>query len=255
MSFPTISGGIFDFTSGGYTPPTWSGSIYDFGGLSDVKQTWIDSDFVYAVYADGLNIYEITSEEYYAYITISGGFNTIWGNEDRIFLGSTISGVYYIEKSCISGSIESPYDLATCLGQLTSLMPYETSSQYIQYLHGYNDTLLVITDVGVDVMKLDPHSFKSTATISGVQKGFMTPSGRFYYTISGSEWSLDRLNNHLCDWTTPDYSWITGSGVLASGITLNDLYVDGNFVYVATSSGVYKLEEGSNRYAIYYIEE
>ena len=32
MALPTISGGIFDFTAGGYTPPTWSGSTYDFGG-------------------------------------------------------------------------------------------------------------------------------------------------------------------------------------------------------------------------------
>jgi len=31
MALPTISGGIFDFTEGGYLAPTWSGSTYEFG--------------------------------------------------------------------------------------------------------------------------------------------------------------------------------------------------------------------------------
>jgi len=31
MAIPTISGGIFNFTEGGYSPPTFSGTIYNFG--------------------------------------------------------------------------------------------------------------------------------------------------------------------------------------------------------------------------------
>ena len=266
MSIPTISGGILNFTESGYTSPTWSGSIYNFTsyvpGISQIYQIWVD-DYVYAATSDGLEIYDTVSESLYSYVTYSGGFNTVWANDDKVFVGTTDAGVKYINKTCISGSVVSPYDLYTCLNDFSGLTYYhELTSNNIRYIHGNSDVLCMITDSGVDVVKIDPQSYRSYTTISGAKKCFMTAAGKFYYTISGTEWSLNRVDSCLYDWSVPDYSYITGSGILPATEKINDIFItentasDGvsNTIFCATSSGVYIIDGGSDQYIIYHVE-
>jgi len=59
MTIPTVSGGIFNFTTGGYSSPGFSGSTYGFGTVETFYQVWTD-DYVYAATSLGLNIYDIT---------------------------------------------------------------------------------------------------------------------------------------------------------------------------------------------------
>ena len=262
MALPTISGGIFDFTTGGYTPPTWSGSTYNFGSL-EIRQVWTDADYVYAATDNGLSIYELSSEQTYAYITYSGGLNTLWANDTRVFVGTSDAGIKYLNKTCISGSIVTPYDIGTCLNNFSDLTYYSTlTSNNIRYLHGNDSKVLAITDVGIDVVKIDPQSYRSYTNTTTAYKGFMTSTGKFYYTVSGVEWSLDRVDSTLWDWSNPDYSWITGSGILASGVELNDIFITentsthgtDNTIFIATSSGVYVIDEETESYSIYYTE-
>ena len=169
----------------------------------------------------------------------------------------------YIKKTCVSGSIVTPYDITTCLNDFNDLTPYSTlTSDYVRYLHGYESTVLVITDTGVDVVKINPQSYRSYTNTSMARKGFMTAAGKFYYTVSDVEWSLDRVDSTQTDWTDTDYSWITGSGILASGVELNDIFITestsqtgaANTLFVSTSSGVYIIDEETESYNVYYTE-
>ena len=249
--------------SGVYTPPTGSGADLIFGEVGEVfYQVWTD-DYVYAATSVGLKIYDIDTESLYSYVTYGGGFNTILANEDKVFVGTTDDGVKYINKTCISGSVGSPYDLITCLNDFSDLTYYhELTSDDIRYIHGSGDVLCVVTNYGVDVVKIDPQSYRSYITISGAKKCFMTAAGKFYYTVSGTEWSLNRVDSCLYDWSVPDKSYTTGGGILPAGEKINDIFVteqtssDGisNTIFCATSSGVFVIDEGTENYEIYYTE-
>jgi hypothetical protein len=148
------------------------------------------------------------------------------------------------------------------LRSFNELTYYSTlTSTYIRYLHGNGNVVLAITNSGVDVVKIDPQSYRAHTVVSGAMKGFMTADKKFYYTVAGAEWSLNREDSHA-DWTTPDISYVTGSGIFESGITINDIFItestgsDGtsNTIFAATSSGVYVIDESDNEYVIYYTE-
>lgn len=263
MAIPTVSGGIFNFITGGYISPSFSGSTYNLGGDAEIfYQVWTD-DYVYAATSAGLKIYDIDTENQYAYITYSGGFSTVWANDGKVFVGTTGSGVKYINKTCISGSVGSPYDLFTCLKDFSELTYYhELTSNNIRYIHGNGDVICAVTNSGVDVVKIDPQSYRSYTTISGARKCFMTQNKFYYTSISGTTWSLNRVNTCLVDWSEPDKIYVTGGEIFESGISLNDIFVTentadngvDNTIFVASSSGVYVIDSGSDKYSIYYIE-
>jgi len=254
-----ISGGTFNFSAGGYIPPSWSGSEYNFGGSVEgtINQVWADSDYVYTATTEEFTVFD--GELKSAYITYSGGFTTIWANDDTVFLG-TNNGAKYVNKSCISGSTSSPYDLSHCLNNYVSI--HGATSDNIRYIHGNDDLMMWCTDSGIDVYKLEPYGFRSYTAVSDTRKCFMTSEGTFYYTISGSEWSLNRVDSHLTNWSTPDYTYTAGGSILASGIDINDIFVTestssgglSNVVFVATSSGVYVIDEETDVSDVYYID-
>ncbi len=223
-----------------------------------LNQIWSDSAYVYVATTEELSIVDIESELKYAYI--DGNFNTVWANDDKIFLG-TGTGIKYLYKTCISGSTINPYDLVDCIHNYTP--PYGTTSNNVRYIHGNDDFIMWCTDLGVDVYKLEPNGYRSYIEISGAEKAFMTSANKFYYTASGTEWALNRVNSTLVNWTTPDYSYATGGDIIESGIDINDVFItestssDGtsNTVFIATSNGTYIIDEGTLDYSIYYVEE
>lgn len=293
MPIPVISGGIFNFSEAGYLPPTWSGAYsYDFavgvenegiscyeiwvetnnGQWTDellaqwtecspgvLNQIWTDDYYVYAAIDFGLDIIDIVTEMKIAYIDYNTGFKTVWANDDKIFLGTTNSGIKYLDKTCISGSIMTPYDLGSCLSDYVT--PYGITSNNIRYVHGNNDKLVCCTASGVDVFKMDPQGYRSYTTVSGASKCFMTSTGKFYYTtISGVVWSVNRVDTTLVDWQMPDNSYVAGGSLIEEVIRFNDLYVTegttlngiSNTLFLATSSGVYVIDEGTQTKNIYY---
>ena len=213
----SISGMLFNFDDTDYVAPSWSGDVYNFGveeeEFSTLYQVYTDANYVYAATSVGLGIYDIASEEKCAYINNSNGFSTVWGNDSVVFVGTTISGLKYLNKTCISGSIVEPYDLFTCLIDYTE---YSLTSDGINYIHGNNDLLLCCTTSGVDVVKTGLQSYRSYTTISGgARRCFMTSSGKFYYTTtSGNVGFLNRVNSCLWNWNTPDYYYSTNGDIL-----------------------------------------
>ena len=258
---PIIGGITFNFTESGYIPPTYSGSTYSFGeAFGILRQIYSDNDHVFAATDRGLSVVSMSAEEEIGYINYNSGFTTVWGNDDKVYIGTTNSGIKYINKTCISGTISNPENLVTCLADYVS--PFGISSQTIRYIHGSGDDyLMCCTDKGVDVYYHKQPTYRSSTTISGAQKCFMTQNG-FYYTISGTnEWSLNKVNYCGCDWTEPDFSYITGSGILPAGERINDMFVTentsengtDNTIFCCTSSGVYVIDGDSQEYAIYYV--
>jgi len=244
---PDASAANFSFTDIGYTP---SSTTFDFTP-ADYYQIWTDATYVYAALSTGLKIYEIESESEYAYINYTVGFNTVWGNDTRVFVGTFDAGIKYLNKTCISGSIVTPVDLIGCLNNFSDLTYYSTlTSPSIVYLHGYGDVIGVVTTSGVDIIKIDPQSYRSFTTISGVRKCFMAAE-KFYYTLYDR---VNRVDNILGDWTTPSTSYVTGSGIFEAGIEINDIYIFDGVLYTATTSGVYVIDEVTEEYTIYYIE-
>ena len=226
-----------------------------------VYQIWTDSDYVFAATTSGLDIYDVTdASDRYAYINSFSGFSTVWANDDKVFVGTTNSGVKYINKTCISGSVGSPYDLFTCLNDFSDLTYYHTlTSDNIRYIYGSGDVLCMATDSGVDVVKRDPQSYRSYTSISGAKKCFMISTGRFYYMTSDV---LYVMYTCLCDWTEANKEYTVGSGIFVVGTELNDMFITeqtssdnvSNTIFMATTSGAYVIDEGTEDYAIYYVE-
>ena len=227
--------------------------------MSTLNQIWSDGDYVFAVTNSGLNIVDMDLEQKIAYINYDQGFNTVWANDDKVYLGTSASGVKYFYKTCISGTVLIPNNLYTCLMDHTS--PFGISSQTIRYIHGSGDDYLMFcTGTGVDAYHMKPTMYRSTTTVSGTQKCFMTQNGFYYTNVSGSIWSLNRVDKPLWDWTTSDYSYITGGDILPTGLGINDIFITentasnstDNTVFIATTSGVYVIDEGSLNYVVYY---
>lgn len=259
---PTASGIIFSFITSGYIAPTGSGIAFSFTSTQPtptIYQIWTDDTYVYAAVNWGLYIYEVSSESLCAYVSYSGGFTTVWASDERVFVGTADDGIKYINKPDISGDIENPINLSLYLEDISNLTAYHNlTSTDIRYIHGNGSFVLCTTDSGVDVVKIDPQSYRSYTTVSGAQKCFMTSKRRFYYTVSRtSSWSLNVVHSCLSDWTVPDDVYETGTTIFAAGININDIFITegtvGNTIFVATSSGVYVIDEEALDYVVYYI--
>ncbi len=218
---------------------------------------WTDENNVYTATSSGSEIYDVISEEKYAYVNYLFNFTSVWANDSVVFYSTAGAGINYLNKTCISGTPSLQEDLSDCLLDYSN--PYGITSENIQYIHGSGDTLMMCcTSSGVDVYWGD-YSYRSSTTVSGARKCFMTSTGKFYYTVDkGNEWELNRVDSEKWDWTIPDYSYVTGSGILAEGLSINDMYIIettasggvDNVLFIATSSGVYIIDEGNLEYEV-----
>lgn len=257
---PSTNNIYTNLSQGSYTPKDWRGSTFDIGLTAfTLNQIWTDDNYVYAATSNGTDIYQVVSEKKYAYIEYTGGFNTVWGNDEKIFFGTSDNGVKYINKSDITGNIITPVSL---VGMMESLYitPYELTSMDIKYIHGNDKTLMVVTSSGIDTIKYGFQGYHSSTMVSGGTKCFLASNKRCYYILNqGGSWSLNRVDNYLGDWVAPDKRYMPGSGTFNANITFNDIYVtegtstDGsnNVLFVATSSGVYVVDEGTGLYRMY----
>jgi hypothetical protein len=258
MPIPTITGTTFNF-SGSYYPPAWSGShTYNFGaGFPNARQIWADNYFVYAACDNGLNIIEHASELQYSFITYSGGFNSVWANEDRVFLATSNDGIKYLDKTCISGSTYLPFELI-CL-QDYAREPRLRSNE-VRYIHGSGNLIVCCTASGVQALGV--YEYENEVLNPNTQKCFAT-SRHIYYTVSGTVWSVNKSYfNSNWDYPNTTYSG-DGFSAIPIGARINDIFVtEGtssagssyNTIFIATSSGVCIIDDGTNTGVIYYTE-
>jgi len=253
MSIPTISGGIFNFSDAGYFPTTWSGGVYDFAP-STLYQIYTDLNYVYAAIGTGLDIIDIDSEHKGAYIHFDSGFKSVWGNDYTVYVATSVSGIKCFSKNDITININTPVDLTAYL--MDYLRYPRITSDNVKYIHGYNDKIMCCTSSGVDFFQMEPNGYRSKTTVSGAYKCFVPDNETAYYiTISGGEYSINKLNTTLMDWVEPSEVFNVGTG-----LKINDLYVTShtsaggtkNTLFIATSSGIYVIDEENYNTDVYY---
>ncbi|RKZ08245.1 hypothetical protein DRQ25_09550 [Candidatus Fermentibacteria bacterium] len=285
---PIISGGLFQFLIDGYAPPTWDGdeyvwpapvsaaTCYDvwtesntqwvdydehqwglcFPGL--LNQIWSDNTYVFAAIDFGLDVIDMVTEQKVAYAEFEYGFSTVWADDDNVYLGSYTDGVKYIPRTCISGTTASgtPSDLTSCLADYVTY--YNMSSQRVLYLHGAGNYMSFCTpnEVFAEYRTEFGGSYCGT-TVSGARKCFTLPDGTFYYTsVSGNSadaWAVSRVNNFTFP---PAVEYRTGGWMLPLDVRITDIFVTtagtDNTLFIATSSGVCVIDEGTSAYGMYY---
>lgn len=232
-------------------------SYFEFGECPAgvLYQVWRDTEYAYAVTSSGLDVFDINSANKVSYVNNRGGFTTIWGNQDNIYLGTPDDGVKYLDKTTISG------------GDLTSNLQdydfyYNTTTDDVRYLHGYEETLAVVTASGVDILNNGAQGFKSTTSGTSYTKCFMTSKNELYYIdqSTGAE-GLCKIGSVLCDWKNPDIFYEVGVSFLPAGQGINDIFVTentssnktDNTVFVATTNGAFVLDEGTTEFDTYYV--
>jgi hypothetical protein len=249
--------------------PQWldGGNQYQWLGVteliitdSELRQVYIDLNYVYTATVSGMNIYEIDSENLIAFVPYYYGFNSVCGNDDRVFLATPGGGIKYINKMCISGNEFAPINLIDCLNNYND---FALTSANIRYLNCNNDLLVCCTDLGVDVISSGTlgHYRTNLTEYLDVYKCFISSVGKTYYTtIIDNHETIDVVYNTSNNWSTPDYRWSTNGDVLSSGININDIYVtEGtsisgyNTLFVATTSGAYVIDEYNSNYNIFLI--
>ena len=231
---------------------------YDFNFGEDalmLHQIYSDDDYIYTATSVGLRIFDADTDEYVSYIEYEGGFTTVAGNDDFVFLGTTGSGIKYVRKDDIIGNAGMPVIL-TCLNDYL-LFPNVTSND-IRYLHANGDFLSSVSASGADVYKMGSQGYRSSTTFTEfgrAEKCFITSKGELYYTTSGvSGYGLDLMYATLCGWSESDYQYTD-----FDGNKLNDIFItedtssDGthNTIFVATTGGVYVIDDGTKQVGVY----
>jgi hypothetical protein len=224
-----------------------------------LNQIWTDDTYVYAATSDGLNIIELASELAYAHVTYYDGFTSVWADANRVYLATSASGVKYIEKTCISGSTISPYELAVCLRDY--LNAPDILSNQVRYIHGNNGHMIFSTASGVSYRGTDPYYQRASGLTQLARKVFITSTGKMYYlTWDGSTWKINVKNADNQDWTNPDKTYETGTFLINAGVDILDIFITegtsatgvNNTIFVATTSGIFVIDEEQDAGETYY---
>jgi hypothetical protein len=223
--------------------------------MTGLRQIWTDSDYVYAATSSGLGIIDIDTEQTQSFATNPNGYNTVWADDDYVFVGTVDNGVEVLSKSDIGPAEISSF--MTTYAQVPDL-----GSNDVVYIHGNSTKLICCTTAGVNIIRRDSH-YITGATISGAKKCFVTPDySYYYYTVEdtdNSTWYLYRLDGNTGNWSSSDVTYSTGAGFLRDATTISDMYVTehtslagtNNTLFLATLSGVYVYDEGTNDYFVF----
>lgn len=262
----TISGGIFNFSSTGYTIPTWSGATYSFSTslFNYTIQVFSYPGYACAISQAGMAIYDLDlPTQKFAIVTYSGGFTSIAGNNSKIFLGTTNAGIKCIDINTVSGSFTSTFPAENSENLYTFKEAPELQSNNVRYLHVYDNYLATCTNSGVEYITISGSpSYHTYTTTQEATKCFVLPNQVYYTTsTSGIPASLNRVDNCTANWESPTFIYnTTGAGIFAAGLAINDIAITkntsvsgtNNCVFCATSSGIYAIDEGTSNYKIFY---
>ena len=249
-----------NFTESGYVPPSSTGASYEFAAspVTEVYQLspdLNDNGYMYAATDVGMVIIDIDSEQEIA--RVSSTIHTSVCNSDvLIFMGTTGSGIWALDKSTISS------------GDLTSLAYQyraypDITSNDIVYLDGQDDYLCATTAVGVDFVWISLADWDSR-TIADAYKCFVCSDGKTYFTTSGTPNKIYRSNVPLGVSSTP-VEYTCGSGYLEDVPNVRDIYVTErtssvetvlwpeNTLFIAASGSAFIFDEGSKELSDYRI--
>ena len=209
-------------------------------------QIFSSTNYIYSAATKGLQIYDYNANLLCTKKIDNKKVKTVWGNNTNLYIG-TQDGLYTITHDDPCNNTPVIYN--------TNL-----SSNNINYVHGISNELFICTDSGVEYIHQNCNPAIHTKTnITGAKKCFLTKNAGYYITTSSGKDTLNKIKSCLCDWSVPDKIYTTGSGIFKEGIKLSDLYITtetakngGNTIFCATTSGVYVIDEDTEKYAIFY---
>ena len=226
--------------------------------LAVFSNIWTREPYIFRATFSGVNVYDSTTEALLDTVNLRWGANSVWANDNYLFIASTISGILWLPLNTITGA-----------GDLTDQLSIyrafpDLTDNYVNYLHGGGNYLCATTASGVDHINMITNSGIYTL-ISTAHKCYQTENGRFYYE-SGDE--LDVVYDNANNWVNPDYAYLVGGGIIPTGVTINDFFITegtsayqstDNVIFLATTNGVVVIEERKNdeansRSKYFYIE-
>jgi hypothetical protein len=221
-------------------------------------QIYTDNNYVYAATSSGLNIISLQDQLKGAYVPYELGFSSVCGNNDKVYLGTFTDGIKYLYKSSISLNYDFPLDLSSSLFNFDS--SYQPSYDKINHIFLLDDIISISTDVGLDVISLHGQGFKSSVSSTKIIKSFLTSKREVYYISKEDYYQVNKVNSYLFDWTVPDKIFNANDDFVKGEVDIKDIYVscdtssvDGfNTLFMATSSGIYVLDEGDETCDFYY---
>jgi len=263
MAYAPPEGDVyFDFTESGYSAP--DGLTMSFSFSSEVSALYqlspdaVGGNYLYAATDIGLIVIDINTEAEYAR-AVNHTTTSVWNDEDTIYVGTTISGIYYLEKDYITSL--SGGDLTSYL--LSWKQAPFLSSNYIKYLHGSGDYLCASTAAGFDFIWISLDDVES-AMVTMSWKCFVCSDGKTYFTTSGTPNMIYRANvPGSIAYPTVEYT--CGSGYLVDVANANDIFVTENTslaapilwventLFIAASGGAYVFDEGTKQISSYLL--
>jgi len=187
----------------------------------------------------------------------NGGFISICGNTNNLYLVSPASGVKYIRKKDLSyGTPDWPVILDNKI--LYDLNYPKVKSPAI-YVHCTEDQLAIVSVSGIDVYTFRPQLYRSsTLAYSGetFEKCFITNSKKLYYVVSGTNYySLRAVYNLTSNWQHADKEYKADNSTFLAGAKITDIYVNDidnkTTLFVSTTKGVYVIDDDSGYIKVY----
>lgn len=202
------------------------------------RNVWINEPYIYGATTSGVNIYSSVSESQVAEIIYPPGINSVWANDDYLYMASPDSGILRLAVTNISGN----YNVTPFIVGYKNFP--NLTSDYVNYLHGAGDFLCATTASGVDHFNTISGTRIYTTTVSNPTKCAQSSSGEFYYVDN----NLKVVYDYEHSWSAPDYTYVKGD-IIPAGVTINDLaLVEGtsNLLLLATTDGAVVIEEKRN---------
>ena len=252
----------FTFTESGYSAPDGLTIEFSFSSsASAVYQLSPDvagAAYLYVATDIGLIVVDVATELEYAR-ALNNTVTSVWNDTNTIYVGTTISGIYYLEKDYITSL--SGGDLTSYL--LSWKQSPFLSSNYIKYLHGSGDYLCASTAAGFDFIWISLDNIESNI-ITMSWKCFVCSDGKTYFTTSGIPNMIYRANVPGSI-AYPAVEYTCGSGYLEDVVNANDIFVTENTssatpilwventLFIAASGGAYIFDEGTKQISSYLL--
>ena len=197
---------------------------------------WTLDPYVFKASSEGLKVFDLASESLIQLAEFTGGINSVWANDQHVYVATTNSGIYRALLTTVTGTI---------VFESYKSWPNITQNQ-VNYLHGNGDYLLATTLSGVDRYKIstDDHDY---VFVDDATKCYQATTGDYYYIVSPNS-SSDSL--HTVYETGGGYIYGTDQQIIITATGINDIYVTegtsiygGNLIFLATTFGAYLIEE------------
>ncbi len=202
-----------------------------------------DDIFIPAI--NEVRIYDKLTETLSGTIYHDDVINSVWANNDYLYIGTTNSGVIWSPMSSISGAV---YD------DLSVYKMYpDIHDNHVNYIHGAGNYLCVATISGVNIIDLTTNSGVYTNASIIASKCYQVEDRTSYYMYD------DKLETVYSDDST--YLYESADGIIPTVSGINDIYiVNGtkNVIFLATTAGTVVIEENKgsealSRFKYYYV--